>query len=167
MQIGAPPETIKDTMLLPDSVPQIFILPRKLFNADKGISLAELEFPIYFNFFIKQRKTTVICTKKQGQRLIKVLRESVFGPKDFDVIQDVHVTNNKENTITVRYTIKAPIRYDEYGIFDVHPHEGFTFRVGLPGFLLIVVTLSADTESIFRIGFVLGGLVIFATPPYI
>ena len=29
-QLGAPPETIKDTMLLPDSVPQVFILPRRL-----------------------------------------------------------------------------------------------------------------------------------------
>ena len=51
IQFGSPPETIKDTMLLPESVPQVFVLPRKLFNPDKGISLAELEFPIYFNFF--------------------------------------------------------------------------------------------------------------------
>lgn len=94
IQFGAPPETIKDTMLLPESVPQIFVLPRNLFNADKGISLAELEFPIYFNFFIKKRKTNIICTIEQGKRLIRVLRESVFGPKELDITQDIHPGNN-------------------------------------------------------------------------
>ena len=93
IQFGAPPETIKDTMLLSESVPQIFVLPRKLFNADKGISLAELEFPIYFNFFIKKRKTTIICSREQGDRLVRVLRESVFGPKELDISQDIHTAD--------------------------------------------------------------------------
>jgi hypothetical protein len=68
IQFGAPPETIKDTMSLPESVPQIFVLPYSLFNWDKGISLAELEFPIYYNYFIKKKKTYVICKKTQGKR---------------------------------------------------------------------------------------------------
>jgi CRP-like cAMP-binding protein/phosphoribosyl 1,2-cyclic phosphodiesterase len=88
-QLGAPPETIKDTMLLPDSVPQVFILPRKLFNAEKGISLAELEFPIYYNFFILKRKTHIVCTRAQASRLLRVLREPIFGPEHVDTTQDV------------------------------------------------------------------------------
>ena len=90
IQFGAPPETIKDTMNLPESVPLIFILPNQLFNWDKGISLAELEFPIYYNFFIKQKKTRIVCNKKQAKRLMKVLQEAVFGPKNLDISQDFH-----------------------------------------------------------------------------
>ncbi|MBN2440270.1 MAG: cAMP/cGMP-dependent 3',5'-cyclic-AMP/GMP phosphodiesterase [Spirochaetales bacterium] len=90
IQFGAPPETIKDTMALPLSVPHIFVLPKQLFNWDKGISLAELEFPIYFNFFIKHKKTHVICNEEQAKQLIKVLQESVFGPKQLDLSTDFH-----------------------------------------------------------------------------
>ncbi|HPY03835.1 MAG TPA: hypothetical protein PK419_10475, partial [Spirochaetota bacterium] len=39
IQFGIPPETIKDTMLLPDSVPKIFVLTREMFNWIKGISV--------------------------------------------------------------------------------------------------------------------------------
>jgi len=58
IQFGAPPETIKDTMLLPESVPQIFVLGNQLFSWEKGISTAELEFPIYYNFLFKKTKNT-------------------------------------------------------------------------------------------------------------
>ena len=92
IQFGSPPETIKDTMLLPDSTPQIFVLPNKLFNWDKGISLAELEFPIYFNFFIKKKKTYIICHEEQADRLMRVLQEAVFGPRELDIAQDFHPT---------------------------------------------------------------------------
>ncbi|RPJ07483.1 MAG: MBL fold metallo-hydrolase, partial [Spirochaetaceae bacterium] len=92
VQVGAPPETIKDTMLLPESVPQLFVLPHRLFNADKGISLAELEFPIYFNFFIKKRRTTIFATQDQADRLMKVLQEAVFGPVHVDCHDDVHIS---------------------------------------------------------------------------
>jgi CRP-like cAMP-binding protein len=95
IQFGAPPETIKDTMSLPESVPQIFILPYSLFNWDKGISLAELEFPIYYNYFIKKKKTYIICRKTQGKRLMKVLQEAVFGPKELDLNHDYHPTSKE------------------------------------------------------------------------
>ena len=47
VQFGSPPETIKDTMKLPGGVPEIFVLPEKMFNWIKGISIAEIEFPLY------------------------------------------------------------------------------------------------------------------------
>ena len=62
IQFGAPPETIKDTMKLEGGVPSVFVLPGEFFNWTKGISIAELEFPIYYNYFIKKKKTLVICT---------------------------------------------------------------------------------------------------------
>jgi CRP-like cAMP-binding protein len=90
IQFGAPPETIKDTMMLPESVPQIFVLPRLLFHRQKGISIAELEFPVYYNFFIKKKKSLIIGTREQISRLIRTLHEAVFGPKDVSLSRDVH-----------------------------------------------------------------------------
>ncbi|MFC1670098.1 cAMP/cGMP-dependent 3',5'-cyclic-AMP/GMP phosphodiesterase [Spirochaetota bacterium] len=81
IQFGSPAETIKDTMLLPKGVPLIFVLPSELFNWLKGISIAEVEFPIYYNFFIRNMKTRIICYKEQAERFKKILQESVFGPK--------------------------------------------------------------------------------------
>lgn len=85
IQYGAPPETIKDTMRLENSVPRIFILPDELFSIDKGIAVAELEFPLYFNHFIRQVDTLVICTEEQKNRLEIVLKEAVFGPETIDL----------------------------------------------------------------------------------
>ena len=88
VQFGSPPETIKDTMLLDGNVPEIFVLGKKLFNWVKGISIAEIEFPIYYNYFIRQKKTYIICTKEQFEQMKVVLSESLFGPSNFDINTD-------------------------------------------------------------------------------
>jgi CRP-like cAMP-binding protein/phosphoribosyl 1,2-cyclic phosphodiesterase len=86
-QFGSPPETIKDTMVL-NGVPQVFVLPSRFFNWVKGISVAEVEFPIYYNFFLKKRKTYIVCTREQIKRFARVLREAIFGPRNFDIFLD-------------------------------------------------------------------------------
>lgn len=88
IQFGIPPETIKDTMKLPGNVPETYIVPNYMFSIEEGISLAELEFPIYFNFFIRQRKTRVICTEAQARRLTVVLKEALTGPATFDYMDE-------------------------------------------------------------------------------
>jgi len=85
VQFGAPPETIKDTMVSADGVPSVFLLPRKLFYVDRGISTAELEFPIYYNFFVKQRKIQILCTRDQKRRISRVIQEAIFGPENLDL----------------------------------------------------------------------------------
>ena len=85
IQFGSPPETIKDTMFLPRSTPLIFVLPQKTFHVRKGISVAELEFPLYYNHFLRQKKTYVVCTREQREQLQVVLAESVFGPEIVDL----------------------------------------------------------------------------------
>lgn len=85
MQVGSPPETIKDTMFLPRSTPQVFVLPNRFFHVTKGISVAELEFPIYYNHFLRQKKTYVVCTQEQRDQLKTVLNEAVFGPDVVDL----------------------------------------------------------------------------------
>ena len=85
MQVGSPPETIKDTMSLPRGTPQIFILPHEFFHLRKGITVAEVEFPIYYNFFFRKKKTYIVCTREQRTRFRKVLQESLFGPEIVDL----------------------------------------------------------------------------------
>jgi CRP-like cAMP-binding protein len=88
IQFGIPPETIKDTMQSEEGVPQIFVLLEEMFDWHKGISLAEIEFPLYFNFFIRKKKTTIVCRQNQVFRLRAMLQESLFGPKELHLQQD-------------------------------------------------------------------------------
>lgn len=88
IQFGSPPETIKDTMRMPKDVPQIFVLTNELFNWIKGISIAEIEFPIYYNFFIKKRRTHILCREQQFSQITRVLQESLFGPEELDIARD-------------------------------------------------------------------------------
>jgi len=93
LQFGSPPETIKDTMLLPGGVPEIFVLPEKMFNWIKGISIAEIEFPLYFNYFIRSKKSIIICRDYQFSKVKKVLEESLFGPEKFNISDDYNSTD--------------------------------------------------------------------------
>ncbi|MCB1317764.1 MAG: cAMP/cGMP-dependent 3',5'-cyclic-AMP/GMP phosphodiesterase, partial [Leptospiraceae bacterium] len=85
IQFGSPAETIKDTMFLPLGTPQIFVLPNKFFHTRKGITVAELEFPIYWNFFFRKKKTYIVCTREQRDQFTIVLKESLFGPDELDL----------------------------------------------------------------------------------
>ncbi|MFP4643874.1 MAG: cAMP/cGMP-dependent 3',5'-cyclic-AMP/GMP phosphodiesterase [Spirochaetales bacterium] len=89
IQVGVPPETIKDTITTSESVPQTFVLPRELFNWSKGINVGDMEFPIYFNFFIRKQHVRVLCSADQAERLRTAIRESVFGPEDLDLTRDI------------------------------------------------------------------------------
>jgi CRP-like cAMP-binding protein/phosphoribosyl 1,2-cyclic phosphodiesterase len=88
IQFGSPPETIKDTMRMPKDVPRIFVLTNELFNWYKGISIAEIEFPIYYNFFLKQKGTYIISQEDQSRQIKKVLQEALFGPEELDISRD-------------------------------------------------------------------------------
>jgi CRP-like cAMP-binding protein len=78
LQLGAYPETIKDT--ISGGVPGLFLVADQLFDVSQGVSSAELEFPVYFNFYVKSRKTRFICRPNQLRPIWRVLREAVFGP---------------------------------------------------------------------------------------
>ena len=79
-QIGSYPETIKDTMKSAGGVPNLYLLPDDLFDTYLGVSNNELEFPVYFNFFIKGQPCGLICHKHQVRPMVRVLREAIFGP---------------------------------------------------------------------------------------
>lgn len=85
MQIGAYPETIKDTIKGDTGVPNIFVLPESLFDLHSGITLSELEFPLYYNYYVKGRRFRFICRPHQTRPLFRLLKEAVFGPSRFDL----------------------------------------------------------------------------------
>lgn len=85
MQVGAYPETIKDTMQMAEGVPDLYLLPDLLFDTEAGVSAAELEFPLYFNFYVQRRKLRLICRKSQVRRILKVLCEALFGPRRLEL----------------------------------------------------------------------------------
>lgn len=80
LQVGAYPETIKDTMAAKQGVPDLFLVPQELFDHHLGISAVELEFPLYYNFYLKKRKLRFLCRKHQLRPILRVLKESLFGP---------------------------------------------------------------------------------------
>ncbi len=80
MQFGCPAETIKDSMALGLSVPRFFVVLGELFSRTKGLTFAELEFPCYFNFFIRKERTVVLTTRPIEQRLRAVFQETLLGP---------------------------------------------------------------------------------------
>lgn len=79
-QIGAYPETIKDTMVYEQGVPDLFLIPEALFDISVGVSSAELEFPLYYNYYLKNRKLRIVCRKHQARPVLRVLREALLGP---------------------------------------------------------------------------------------
>lgn len=82
VQFGAPPETIKDTLRDPAGVPNIFVLGKQLFDARRGVSCADLEFPIYFNLFVKRRPLRVVTTRAFAERVRGAVKEALLGPDE-------------------------------------------------------------------------------------
>ncbi len=80
LQIGCYPETIKDTMTSERGVPDLFLLPDDLFDTYLGVSSSDLEFPVYFNFYLKSQPCTFLCHQHQVRPLLRVLKEAIFGP---------------------------------------------------------------------------------------
>ncbi|CAM9204250.1 unnamed protein product [Phaeothamnion confervicola] len=89
VQVGIPPETIKDSLSLGLAVPQYYVIPRERFYRELGnslgINVAEFEFPAYYNFFLKNQKVKLIVEREEEEARIRaVLQETLFGPKDAD-----------------------------------------------------------------------------------
>ena len=89
VQFGIPPETIKDSMNLGlPNPPSVYIVPVDRFCRDMGpalgINLAEFEFPAYYNFFVKQKRCTLIVDSIDAEHNIrKVFNETLLGPAEF------------------------------------------------------------------------------------
>lgn len=81
IQIGIPPETIKDVMELKLDVPAAYVLPRDLFDRRRGLSVAEFEFPAYYSFFLLKRRCRLVVLSRDVERRVRaIFQESLFGP---------------------------------------------------------------------------------------
>ena len=89
LQLGAPADTLKDTLPKKNGVPRIVILPKVLVDVRRGVALGDLEFPIYWNLFAQRRPLTVIGTLDQRERLLAAMQESLLGPLHQELADDV------------------------------------------------------------------------------
>jgi CRP-like cAMP-binding protein/phosphoribosyl 1,2-cyclic phosphodiesterase len=96
LQIGAPPETIKDSLKILGDVPDTFVIPNRMFNADRGVSLADFEFPFYFNFFLKRRAINLIGQRHQIETILKVMKEAILGPDNLQLIREYPYGINRD-----------------------------------------------------------------------
>ena len=81
VQIGIPPETIKDVMEHKLDVPIAYVLPRDLFDRRRGLSVAEFEFPAYYSFFLLKRRCRLVVLNADVERRVRaIFQESLFGP---------------------------------------------------------------------------------------
>ncbi|MFZ5950180.1 MAG: cAMP/cGMP-dependent 3',5'-cyclic-AMP/GMP phosphodiesterase [Candidatus Rifleibacteriota bacterium] len=96
LQIGAPPETIKDALKILGEVPDTFVIPNRMFSADRGVSLADFEFPFYYNFFLKKRSIKLIGMRHQIETILRVLREAVLGPDNIQLVREYPYGINRD-----------------------------------------------------------------------
>lgn len=85
IQFGIPPETVKDSLDLNIEIPTYYIVPSSKWDKIFNISVAEFEFPAYFNFFIKKKKINLICTKEMEKSIKNIFQETLLGPLEFPV----------------------------------------------------------------------------------
>ena len=85
IQVGMPPETIKDSMNMGLPIPTIFVIPQQRFHRWRMISVAEFEFPAYFNFFVLKRAVRLVTTKAAEVALRAAFQESLLGPVDLSM----------------------------------------------------------------------------------
>ena len=86
LQFGMPPETVKDCLNLQLEVPLHYIIPTARFNRKYGLNVAEFEFPAYFNFFIRNKKINLICTKEAMNAIQIIFQETLLGPLSHEVL---------------------------------------------------------------------------------
>lgn len=82
VQFGIPPETVKDSMNLGLEVPTLFVVPRERFNMQAGINVSEIEFPAFFNFFVRRRQMTLITYQDCSDDLYTIMKEALDGPNE-------------------------------------------------------------------------------------
>lgn len=113
VQVGMPPETVKDSMNLGISMPNVFIVPRVRYDKESFLNVSEFEFPAYFNFFITRKRVRILCTAECKNLLEIVFQETLLGPKDF-----THFEKEFDDSVTKAF---MPDMKKELGYFAINP----------------------------------------------
>lgn len=125
IQIGMPPETIKDTILLGTEVPQYYVLATKRFDVNARLNTNEFEFPAYFNLFIKKKKAAFICTAEGEKAVRQVFRETLLGPENYDVIPSQSLISFLSFKIFKGFEDEFDSSYDRDLIPDIRKETGY------------------------------------------
>jgi len=80
VQFGIPPETVKDSMNLGLEVPTTFVVPRDRFNMNIGVNVSEIEFPAFFNFFVRRKQLRLVTHESCWEDLHTIMKEALDGP---------------------------------------------------------------------------------------
>ncbi|MDP6934893.1 MAG: MBL fold metallo-hydrolase, partial [Myxococcota bacterium] len=140
VQLGVPPETIKDTMVTEAGVPSVFILGTDLFDTRCGVTTSEVEFPAFYNFFVLGRRVRIICTPGQELRVRAFMAESLRGPREIDLGPELPGPD----------CAWAPDLVAESGWFGRHPedHDRLLILDDLVEFLHLEPGSSVDLEGL-------------------
>lgn len=82
VQVGIPPETIKDSMKLGYAFASHLVVPEVFFDRATGIG-CDFEFPTYASKFMGGKKITFICTTNVKKRIQAIFHETLLGGRDF------------------------------------------------------------------------------------
>ena len=88
IQLGMPPETVKDSIALNLEIPGYYIVPTSRFDRSLGISCVAFEFPALFSFFVLKRKITLICSKSAETAIREVFQQTFLGPREAKHLKD-------------------------------------------------------------------------------
>ncbi|GMH59388.1 hypothetical protein TL16_g02820 [Triparma laevis f. inornata] len=168
IQFGIPPETIKDSMSLGYNVPQYFVIGVEMFDRIGARSLAEFEFPAYFNFFCLKRQVTIICRKYMKDSIRKIFTETLLGPSkkhghiyhhgDFPPATDPSCFPNFDGegnyldparkTLTIDHLLKL-IEFDSHGIARIpESKEGVSVKIDEHNQSYLVRKLNPDGKQV-------------------
>ena len=81
VQVGIPPETIKDSMKLGYAFASHLVVPEVFFDRATGIG-CDFEFPTYASKFMGGKKITFICTTNVKKRIQAIFHETLLGGRD-------------------------------------------------------------------------------------
>lgn len=56
------------------------MVPRERFNIKEGINVSEIEFPAFFNFFVRKKKAQLITYPECKEYLYTIMKEALDGP---------------------------------------------------------------------------------------
>lgn len=126
IQFGIPPETVKDSMNMGLEVPTIFVVPRERFNMQMGVNVSEIEFPAFFNFFVRQKQMTLVTYQNCSEDLFTIMKEALDGP-DSD---QLHI-EEEYSRFASKELIEARADHDKEMAYFREPRPGTkTIKVG-------------------------------------
>ena len=71
-------------------VPTTYAIMGEMFDRRQGLSIAEFEFPAYFNWFVKRKQIRLLTMEKDKEAIVAAFQETLMGPRegDYDVSDD-------------------------------------------------------------------------------